>query len=653
MLVFNEAALEEAAEQFLLSIPRFLAVPRAKQDIPADWSKLEREEFDAFWAAQRQLPRKSREPRQIPLKPAEQLQPITKQRALETLSAMLTGVYQQTQVQQLCFDVGRKAYPEYAPGDTVSEYDIVGVGGCLFRVLDEFCTDGGWTKRKTVREAQADIAGHTKTWISAPKEYYARLIQGSEKTRRGFLKSSEIEPWSVENIFNNQFINARSPERQWVLTHMTGGRSLELALTAANANQQAQYLFNHELHHEWFYGETEMKEISPQARRTHYENRERLSGIEGPVSFRYVVDSRLRLYATDTLSPQGGKTRTHFWTPCDVDGNKLDTETLDNTGSGFQITSCIALDEASALYSNLLPNEGEAYDIYVRISQEALKILSSEHPVSKLSLQERDNRTLKKISKTASMAMLYGGGITHYSKELIDFLGEELPTLTTRERREVEEAFDKALTKLFPHLRAAYQWMIEVLTVAAKHCDPLTITLGFDHKFRTKKRKQIRKKVEVRNLGGFIGQLGGIVRYYGDELDAKATARSYMAGIIQGADACVLGLTVSEYVRAGKQQGYDTFIATTHDSYRIVAGNSELLSECNRKSFSLLFKEVDVMDRLYKELKQQLADIQIPEPPQRGSLDIADVARATHILTFEPMEPPDVTTSDFYESIGF
>jgi DNA-dependent RNA polymerase len=650
MLTIDQEALEEAAVMLRKHIGSFLAVPRTKQQIPADWSPTQREEFLTNKAAQSSLPRKQQDPRQIPLRPAERMEPLTDQRARDALAKIIRGVYQQTQAQQLCFDVGRSAYPKYAK--KVSAYKIMGVGACLFRVLDEFCTSGGWDKHRTISEAEGYIAGYTKTWITAPHDYFQRLTAGSKDALKGFLAPHEVEPWTVDNINSNKFIRTQSPENEWVLRNMTGGDSLELALTAANINQQAQYVFNHELYNDWWQS-TSLEKHSSIELRNRMTSRERILKLKDPVSFRYIADSRLRLYATDTTSPQAGKTRSYFWTPCDANGKEIETQMLDNTGSGFQIMSCIALDEVSAKYSNLLPNEGEPLDIYVRISQEALKILPESNPVLKLNLESRGHETLKKISKTASMAMLYGGGITHYSKELIEYLEEELPHLTKEQRHEIESAFDEALKTLFPHLRAAYEWMLSALIVATKNCERLTITTGIDHQFRTKKRKRIQEKIEVKNMGGFIGQLGGRVRYTAEEVDARATARSYLAGVIQGMDACLLGLTVKNFVSIGKHRGYSTFISTTHDSYRIASGDSYWLSECNRQSLLSIFEEVDVLERLYIELSEQLGTVQIPRPPQRGKLDLGQVARADHILTLEDMEPPQYTAAEVYEMIGF
>ena len=564
MLTFDEVELTEAAKELLKGIQEFLSVPRTKQQVPKDWSQQKRDDWTAHWDHQKTLPRKQQEPRQVALKKAELVEPMCKERARQAVEQIITGVYQRSQVQQLCFNLGRLAYPKYSGGH--SEFTVMAIGACLLRVLDEHCTSGEWSRSRKRFMAEADIAGYTKTWLTAPEDYFKRITGSAATELKGFYTPGQVEPWTADNLQTNQFIKPNSPESEWVLRNMTEGRSLEHALTAANANQKAQYTFDQKFYSDWFNSTDYEEDHSSFELRNRMTNRERVRRLDGPVSFRYIADSRLRLYASDTMSPQAGKTRSYFWKPCDKEGVEIETQMLDNTGSGFQLMSCISLDERAAKYSNLLPNEGTPYDIYTEISREALRYIPKSHPVAQLSLEERQDKTLKKISKTASMAMLYGGGITHYSKELVTHLGEELPPLTAAEKREIEVAFETALQNLFPELRAAYQWMFEALTVAVEHCDKLTITLGYDHQFRTKKRMEVYKKVSSKCMGGFVGEVGGTVRYKGKELDTKGTARSYLAGIIQGLDACLLGMTVSNYIGLGTHHNYDTYIATTHDS---------------------------------------------------------------------------------------
>ena len=154
-------------------------------------------------------------------------------------------------------------------------------------------------------------------------------------------------------------------------------------------------------------------------------------------------------------------------------------------------------------------------------------------------------------------------------------------------------------------------------------------------------------------MGGFIGELGGTVRYKGKEIDSRGTARSYLAGIIQGLDACILGMTVGNYIDIGTHRGYNTFIATTHDSYRIAAGDFFWLGESNRQSLRMLISEINIMQRLYRELSEQVPTGLLSEPPPQGSLDIDQLSFANHILTPEPMEPPTHTTSEVHALIGF
>ena len=651
MLTFNEVALNEAAEELLKGIQEFLAVPRTKQQVPKDWSQRKREDWTKHWEHQKTLPRKQQEPRQIALKGAELAQPMCSERAQKTIEKVITGVYQKTQVQQLCFDLGRSAYSNYSGNQ--SEFTVMAIGAYLLRVLDEHCTAGEWSRSKEKSMAERDIAGYTKTWVTAPEDYVRRITGDNTTELKDFYDPEEVEPWTINNIRSNQFIRPKTPECDWVLNNMTGGRSFALALTAVNANQAAQYRFDHKYYANWFHSTWYEEEHSPFELRNRMTNRERVWALNRPVSFRYIADSRLRLYASDTMSPQAGKTRSYFWKPCDKEGVEIETQMLDNTGSGFQLMSCISLDERAAKYSNLLPNEGKPYDIYTEISREALRYIPKSHPVAQLSLEERQDKTLKKISKTASMATLYGGGITHYSKELVAHLDEELPPLTVAEKREIETAFETALKNLFPELRAAYQWMFEALTVAVEHCDKLTITLGYDHQFRTKKRMEVYKKVSSKCMGGFVGEVGGTVRYKGKELDTKGTARSYLAGIIQGLDACLLGMTVSNYIGLGTHHDYNTYIATTHDSYRIVAGDHFWLGESNRQSLRILISEINIMQRLYHELSEQVPTGLLTKPPPQGSLDIDHVSSANHILTSEPMEPPTHTSSEVDAFIGF
>ena len=72
-------------------------------------------------------------------------------------------------------------------------------------------------------------------------------------------------------------------------------------------------------------------------------------------------------------------------------------------------------------------------------------------------------------------------------------------------------------------------------------------------------------------------------------------------------------------------------LAMVHDSFGTHAANTGTLSREIRQTAYAIYQH-DWIDRLYREFAENNVDVDIPEPPDRGTFDPAEVLEAPYFF---------------------
>lgn len=133
-----------------------------------------------------------------------------------------------------------------------------------------------------------------------------------------------------------------------------------------------------------------------------------------------------------------------------------------------------------------------------------------------------------------------------------------------------------------------------------------------------------KKQIRTALLGGISR---AVVRVPTTEVNVTKQANAVAPNMIHSLDAAALQLTVSAAVEAGI-----THFLTIHDSYGTHAADMTALSRILREQFVRLY-EHDVVADLAQQFRQQAPeDVELPEPPAKGDLDLQGVLQSRYFF---------------------
>ena len=356
------------------------------------------------------------------------------------------------------------------------------------------------------------------------------------------------------------------------------------------------------------------------------------------LGFSYFIDKKGRLYPRGEFHHQSGNVIKGAFTASD--GRSLsEYNSIDHTGSGWQIAGAISGDEVLAPLVNLqagtaeMTGVGGKGDIYTAtkdaIAARLEKVEGAQPFIDKV-INNSDlpaNRNWngkggRNLMKTPVIAVNYAGESSNFRTALMngyyqDFKKGELPDGFWHTAADV--AYD-AVGDIAPNAKAFKDWAVTGLRQAVAAADakgaPLTITVGPDGAYQIKKRKSVPVNVLAQDNreGSAIKKVEQSFREPTGDIDVNKTARNMYSQIVQGWDAAIMHETARRY-----QDATDGgFLVTNHDSYTVPPENSAILAASVRGAMRDTLSAVDVGAQLRQEILDQTG-VDIGQPPAKGS----------------------------------
>lgn len=377
---------------------------------------------------------------------------------------------------------------------------------------------------------------------------------------------------------------------------------------------------------------------------------------DAELGFQYFIDKKGRMYPRGEFHHQSGdviKAAFKIRMPDGSYRSLKEFNSVDHTGSGWQIAGYIARDDVLAPLVNMqagtatIPGDTGKGDIYGAVREALGKRLSDTFGPDNAFVKKVINnpesgwsgKLGRNILKTPVIAVNYAGEQSNFRTALMDgwysdFDKGELPDGFWHTAADIGY---EAVGDIAPATKAFKDWAVAGLRrgieAANSQGNDLEITVGPDGRYRVRKNKKVKHSLlaDDNRKSSTIKQLKASWSEPGTDIDIKKTARNMFSQIIQGYDAAIMHETARLYDEAMGGQG---LIVTNHDSYTVPPENAGILAAAVRQSMSNIMGDVDPAAILRQEILDQTG-VDIGEPPAKGSYDPADISTGSPVFIEE------------------
>ena len=283
---------------------------------------------------------------------------------------------------------------------------------------------------------------------------------------------------------------------------------------------------------------------------------------------------------------------------------------IDGTTNVLQHIAGISRDQSTASAVNMTVRNGVA-DAYIK-TRDAVELLArtkyKDDPViRKYVFEGMAHSKRRKSVKHGLMTSQYNAGPSTLGRTYFDALhgyevkGEKIfdnPTAgeVLRVGRLILEASENEFPEGFK-TRTVFNQLAEAHTLSnKKEITLLTPNLG--NPFRMTYSKATTRQVELDDGNG--GIISVEVRVETDQMDWNKQERAFAPNIIHAFDAEHKSLVVN----AMAKQGVKDF-SMIHDSFGAHAGNMSLMKKATKEAFLQMYKNENILEKLYKHFKSQ------------------------------------------------
>jgi len=297
--------------------------------------------------------------------------------------------------------------------------------------------------------------------------------------------------------------------------------------------------------------------------------------------------------------------------PCGIDG----------ASNGLQLYSLLMLDPVGAAATNVMPCDKPA-DIYGDVSDKTKRLLeASDHPYAKIWLKFGFDRTL---SKRPCMVVPYSGTLYAVQNYVIEWFKDEIKKRKVVNPFGWEELYApcafisekiwEAIGEVVGEARKAMSWF--------QDCSDIMIEQGLPIRWSTPTGFWVKQAYETWQRHSIRTIIGDVIRQHRirvgtGTLDRRKARNAIAPNFIHSLDGSI-----------GQLTSLDMFFLNIevfnliHDEYQTTATHIPTMRDCLLNNVVKVF-EVDLLAKFYKELHTYLPnDIILPEPPERGDLDI-------------------------------
>jgi len=284
---------------------------------------------------------------------------------------------------------------------------------------------------------------------------------------------------------------------------------------------------------------------------------------------------------------------------------------LDHTSSGAQIAAALAKDQQTAINTNLTKANTQA-DLYTIIAKAANKELKAQGFSLKL---ERGQ------IKKAIIAKIYGGTKKSTTASFTEGTG-----LDSKQHAQEITILEDAINANMAGLATLMGWLTKIAKEVYKKGFPgITITMPHGGAFTAdfKNQQGFADEFTIHLPKNQDNYVKGIF-YWGKDPAPTKTAKTLMAGFIQGLDAYILAKTQEQLAEQG------IFFLAKHDAYLIRQEDAPALLKITQQVFWEIFQE-DHLANLHAELKAKYG-IETPAFSSQGTYDLNEVLQANYML---------------------
>lgn len=343
---------------------------------------------------------------------------------------------------------------------------------------------------------------------------------------------------------------------------------------------------------------------------------------------------RIRRASSDPLGDDwwmqadGGEKPWQFLAACralcdDEAGARIPVQ-MDGTCNGLQHYAAIMRDIETAGHVNLLPDE-QPNDIYAMVADAAKRLVAQDARSGNEVAKMVDGLVDRKLCKQPTMTIVYGSTMIGRTNQVAGTIAGRVPPDDIGKcSRYLSAVVERSIMSMAPGAWSAMAWLREVASEVCKTGKTIRWTTPLGFPVRQSYRKSSKKTPSVIRLpfGGSI-----TVRRMPEQCDpvAKGKAKNAFApNWVHSLDAAHLMMT-------GMRCAADSMsFADVHDSYWSHAARTDDMHRHIREQFVALHA-VDQLKRLSDEIEQRY-DIELPDTPDRGDLDLKDVLNSPYFF---------------------
>ena len=291
---------------------------------------------------------------------------------------------------------------------------------------------------------------------------------------------------------------------------------------------------------------------------------------------------------------------------------------VDGVCNGMQVLSLMGKDRDGAVSTNVI-DTGARRDFYMEVAGPIagwLKESDNEHAA--YWLEQFNAGKGRKIVKRGCMTTPYGVTERGMASQLEgDGFCQGLAPANF-----MASLIVRAMSNAAPKAMAIKGWLVECSVIMCKHgvnptwCTPTGSTVS-----------QVCTKPKDVRLNTPFGRLQ-VRAESPDKIDTAANSRGITANIVHSFDAAMLAKTANALVAAGIDDH-----CWIHDSYGVHPCNVDVLHRVLREAAVDMFNG-DTLEELRLDFEDALGgDIEIPEPPTAGELNVEDVKNSQYFFS--------------------
>lgn len=296
---------------------------------------------------------------------------------------------------------------------------------------------------------------------------------------------------------------------------------------------------------------------------------------------------------------------------------------VDGSCNGLQHYSAMMRDPLGAAAVNVLPNDSPA-DVYNQVAQAAEKVSEADVAAGDAIAAILEGQITRKIAKQPVMTAVYGvtrHGATDQVYQAIDSLGIEDNTTRRRAAVYLSGVILEGIGEVCEGAGLAMAWLRACSRIIAKDKQPVSwvTPLGFPvvQGYYAWEKVNVRSKAQEILL---------IDRSKPAPIKKGKQATGGAPNFVHSLDASHMLMTARR-----AQQNHIAF-AGVHDSYWTHAGDMDKLQVYIRDEFAALHKR-PALDVLAEQFNHTYDNLQFPDPPEVGNLDLDRVRQSDYFFS--------------------